>query len=276
MAAPASADDQRARVLAVCSQFLQCFGSKPPLAEADQHTLLTGFCILPNLEGPQPVTFEELIKYAGQKVTHLYGSGTTSFELALAESDPTIWFAENLAGLVSGYVVRIDGEDAYRGVAAFSFLQTDGHWKVVGLAGTRWSSEPVVPPVMSEPVSEIMTIVNKFFARLTDYNWGALEATLLKGSGATLSRRPQPPLAVAWPEFVSRLKVVVEKLPPTVKIEEKLHDCEVRWCGDVGFAWTPFVVEIGGEVKSKGFNIFILVKSNGEWTIGGLQDTHCA
>lgn len=56
--------------------------------------------------------------------------------------------------------------------------------------------------------------------------------------------------------------------------DEQIFDVEINVEGPLATAWAPFTIAIDGELKSCGVNHFTLVKTDGEWKVAYLIDTH--
>ncbi|KAH8882552.1 hypothetical protein GQ53DRAFT_847536 [Thozetella sp. PMI_491] len=248
---------------AVKSLFAALDGT-PPLTDARKYVLEDGFSILSHKDEllrstlGEAINREEAVR-AGRK-----------HETTFSEPGPEVWVYDNLAAVFTGYTVKVDGTETFRGARLFSLLKIEDEYKVTTIAGVQTSCTDVA--VASDADGEIMTTIDAFFDCLKKQDWDGFDPLILPDAGACLSRPPAPPLICAWPAFFDRLKAVVASLPPGSVIEEPIHDIEIRAIGDLGFVWAPFEVLLNGAPRSKGNNIMTLLKKDGRWLISGCQD----
>jgi hypothetical protein len=261
--------EQEAIVAAICKKFTRLFFEQPIQREALQLTLPESFCVLRYGDALYVNTFRDIFDDEDAMMSHIRRNQTSGS--APIESSFEIWLHDNIAAVVSRNAVHVDGRDPSHRTNIFSLLKDSSQWRIVGLTGCKWRYDTTSQRALSE--KEVMAPVERLFDSLTRYDWDGLVVDLLPSAGATLSRRPQPPLAVVWPDFVERLKRVVDALPPGSVIQEKIHNSKVRVCGDLALVWAPFIVELDGQLRSTGLNIFTLMKQDEKWVISGLQDT---
>ena len=65
----------------------------------------------------------------------------------------------------------------------------------------------------------------------------------------------------------------IASIPQSLKIEERLLDCEIKIDGSMAHAWTPYEFYVNGKLSHSGTNSFQLYKDNGVWKIVYIIDT---
>jgi ketosteroid isomerase-like protein len=70
--------------------------------------------------------------------------------------------------------------------------------------------------------------------------------------------------ASSWAEFAGRIT-------PASAFDEQITDPEIRIDGDVALVWASFVVRRNGKVLNCGYDLFDLVRVNGDWKIMNLS-----
>lgn len=195
----------------------------------------------------------------------------------LASPDPEVWIHNDLAAVWAGFRISVHGEQTRHGVHLLSFLSTPDGWKISGMVALSLAPSQSLPPISKDPLDpDVIGPINACFAALARSDLSTFQSYFHPEMGAVLSR-PSGLILNRLEGFVGRLKEVVDALPEGTSAEEIIFDAEMRRCGDVAFAWTPFVVSIGGVVRSRGVNVFMMIKEGGdekgEWMTVGICDT---
>jgi hypothetical protein len=61
--------------------------------------------------------------------------------------------------------------------------------------------------------------------------------------------------------------------PATTHIEERIHDPLVRIDHDLAMVWAPFEFLVDGKPDHCGTDLFVLVRTDGNWLIASIADT---
>ncbi|KAH8647313.1 hypothetical protein BX600DRAFT_476502 [Xylariales sp. PMI_506] len=258
--------------LATLTEFLRLVSHRqPPLTEAAsliiEHAFHASFRV-----GGEPRlldfvdalhNFEELIHRSDGPVVEEY-----------APPEVEVWVHNDLGAVWVGNVITVDGKAVSTGVNVASFLKIPGEgWKISSVAVAELPVDEALPPVLKEPTGPIVEVIETFFLHLKNQNWEGMEALLSPVMSATHSRPPKPPLSLERQAFFDRLVEITKMFPEGTVLNEKIFDIEARACGNIGFVWMHFVVEMNGKPVSKGANIITLFKIGGGWKICGCQDT---
>jgi hypothetical protein len=268
-------ESTKAAVLAAFNKYIDSISNTPaPLTVA--RTLVLGdarrMIRLPDT-APQFYTMTETLDILEDRIRESHDIAET-----LVPPEAEVWVHNEIAAIWTGSQKSVKGQGALRGVHVFALLHKPGEgWKISGVATAARKFGKDHPPIAADPNSEegsaVMEPIHKFFAALKETEWDKFEECLHPQLGAVLSRISSSPAILRRPEFIDRLKQILATLPEKSVIEEKIFDVEVRVCGDLGFAWTPFTVEVDGVVKSQGVNIFMMGRDHGSWKAVGLCDT---
>jgi hypothetical protein len=265
--------DDRTLVLDAVKNFLGSISHHhPPFTSTRTHVLESSFCVLSHPNELVLGTVGECISRVEETIGRILESGAHSVVEALTGHAPEVWIYQDLAAVMAGYSVLVDGVEVSGGVNLFSLLKTSRGWKIAGIADTQWPGASKVPPVLHEPASGVITAIETFFEHLKVKNWEGMLQDFLPGGGITNSRS-QGIIFSNWLGLIDRLREVASQTPPGSVMEEIIFDLEYRTVGDVAFAWTPFRVDLDGVPQSKGVNIMTLLKREEGWVISGVQDT---
>ncbi|KAJ7268171.1 hypothetical protein B0H12DRAFT_1097369 [Mycena haematopus] len=265
-------NDDSTAILATVQDFVAALSHNPPAeSQAQTHVLPDSFALLSHPDEFRQTRLAQMVTDTCAKIAHMLETGATSVEEVIVEPGPEVWVHANLAAVWAGYSVRIDGVERARGVNAISLLNVPGEgWKISGAADTQWAADAPSPPADDEG---LMKPIEAFFEHLKKREWEGMVSVVIPGGGVTLSRPPAAPMFLTFPELFERLKAITDAAPPGTVLEEPIFDVQTRSIGDLGFAWTPCVTTANGVLRSKGTNIFTLLKRDGRWIITGIQDT---
>ncbi|KAF7373924.1 putative 1-aminocyclopropane-1-carboxylate deaminase [Mycena sanguinolenta] len=272
-------DASKAAALETLQNFVAALSNNPPLeSEAQFYVLPSSFALLshPAANEFRQTRLAQMVSNTSAKITSILAAGATSVEEVIIPPGPDIWVHADLAAIWAGYSVRIDGVERARGVNAVSLLNVPGEgWKISGVADTQWAPDAPPPPADNdeEENQAMIAPIYAFLAHLKAREWDGMLSLVLLGGGATHSRPPAAPMFSTFPELIERVKGITEAAPPGTVLEEPIFDVQTRRVGELGFAWTPFVTTANGVLRSKGINVFTLLKRDGKWVITGIQDT---
>lgn len=261
---------QKEEVLATVKGFLASISNKkPPFPDALKYILPDSYAVLSRLDELIQCTLGELVPHLERHLAKIYESGATS-DLSIVDPGPDVWVADRFAAVWAGYSSKVDGGEKKRGVNAFTLIKREEGWKIGGIADTQWAAGEKPPDQVNEATTEMMAPILELVDLLNDEKWDEVMRVMLPGGGATYMRFPHTLLSPLWPEFYSKMRVMLEK--SSGYVEQKLMDWEGRIIGDLGFVWTPFTVTMDGNLKVVGYNIFTMLKKDGKWLISGCQD----
>ncbi|KAJ7350058.1 hypothetical protein DFH08DRAFT_958983 [Mycena albidolilacea] len=255
-------DASKAAALRTVQNFVAALSNNPPLeSEAQSYVLPSSFALLshPTANEFRQTRLAQMVSNTSAKITRTLEAGASSVEEVLVAPGPDIWVHSDLAAVWAGYSVRVDGVERARGVNAVSLLNVPGEgWKISGTADTQWMPDAPPPPADNdEDEDEAEHILSP----------------ILPGGGATHSRPPAVRIFETFPELVERVKRIMEAAPPGTVFEEPIFDVQTRRIGELGFVWAPFITTMDGVLRSRGVNVFTLLKMEGKWVITGIQDT---
>ncbi|KAL6863377.1 hypothetical protein ACO1O0_003629 [Amphichorda felina] len=263
-------DAEKEEVLATVKGFLASISNKkPPFPDALQYILPDSYAVLWHPNEVTQCTLGELIPRIESHLAEIYESGATA-DLSIVDPGPDVWVGGRFAAVWAGYSSKIDGVEKKRGVNAFTLFKREEGWKIGGLADTQWTVGEKAPELINEATTEMMAPILELVDLLNEEKWDEVMRVMLPGGGATYMRFPHTLLSPLWPEFFSKMRVMLEK--SSGYVEQKLMDWEGRIIGDLGFVWTPFTVTVDGNLKVVGYNIFTMLRKDGKWLISGCQD----
>jgi len=265
------ATDDKQEVLAAANGFLKCVSNnKPPFLGTLKYILPDSYAVLSHPDELIQCTLGEFVIRLEEAATKIYESGATSVKISLIEPGPEVWVANRLAAVWANYSFQVDGQEKLCGVYAFTLFKREDGWKIGAIADTQWKAGEKAPPLQDEATPEIMAPILQMVDLLNEERWDEVMGPMLPGGGATYSRYPHTLLTPLWPEFYSKMRIMLEK--SSGYVEQKLMNWEVRIAGELGFVWTPFTVTVDGNLKVVGFNIFTMLKRDSKWLISGCQD----
>ncbi|KAF5005416.1 hypothetical protein FDECE_8137 [Fusarium decemcellulare] len=255
-------------VTATLNEFNGVLAKKPPFSdEARKYVLESSLAVLSTSKGLRQMTLGNMIDEEEAL------SQNPEFRRKFYAGSQKAWVHEDLAAAwiefchVVGDGLEGNGEVLVRrGARLYGFAFTDGSWKITGLASTE--TEPSSEEE-SDVTPEIMKPINALLADFSNPDWDKLKEWFLPGAGCTLYRPPAAPTAMTMEQSIVRLQNMIKA---GANIQEKIHDVEVRSHGDLGFVWAPFVVELDGNPRHTGVNIFTFLKRDGKWVFSGCQD----
>lgn len=268
-------EEVKAAVLVAFKKYLGSISNTaPPLNVA--RTLVLGEArrmIRMPAASPQFYTMTETLDILENRIRESHDIAET-----LVPPDPIVWVHNNIAAIWTGSQKSVNGQGALYGVHVFALLNKPREgWKISGVATAARNFGEDYPPISTDPGSEegsaVMKPIYQCFEALKRVKWDEFERSFHPESGAVLCRDPSSPIILRLLGLIDRLRQVRATFPEECIVEEKISDVEIRVCGDLGFAWTPFTVEVDGVVKSRGVNIFMLGKEHSGWKIVGLCDT---
>ena len=67
----------------------------------------------------------------------------------------------------------------------------------------------------------------------------------------------------SWAEFAQRVK-------PDSRFTETIGNPAIEVDGDIAMVWAPFVVRVDGKVSNCGYDLFDLIRENGQWKVMNL------
>jgi hypothetical protein len=208
-----------------------------------------------------------MVSDTSAKITRILESGASSVEEVLVAPGPDIWVHGDLATVWAGYSVRVDGVERAHGVNAVSLLNVPGEgWTISGAADTQWMPDAPPPPTDNDEDEDeaVMAPVHAFFAHLKARDWEHILSPILPGGGVTHSRPPAVRIFETFPELVERVKRIMEAAPPGTVFEEPIFAVQTRRIGELGFVWAPFITTMDGVLRSRGVNVFTLLKVEGK------------
>ncbi|KAJ7800375.1 hypothetical protein B0H14DRAFT_3156067 [Mycena olivaceomarginata] len=242
-------DASKAAALRTVQNFVAALSNNPPL----------DFALLshPTANEFRQTRLAQMVSDTSAKITCTLEAGASSVEEVLMAPGPDIWVHSDLVAVWAGYSVRVDGVKRARGVNAVSLLNVPGEgWKISGAADTQWMPDALTPPADNDEDEDeaVMAPVHKFFAHLKARDWEHILSPIL-------------------PKLVERVKRIMEAAPPGTVFREPIFDVQTRHIGELGFVWAPFITTMDGVLRSRGVNVFTLLKMEGKWVITGIQDT---
>ncbi|KAJ4269916.1 hypothetical protein NW762_001587 [Fusarium torreyae] len=255
----------KSEISSAITEFLNILSKDSPSVEhVRNHLLESSFVVQSTSKGLEQTTLGELA--LNRKDRQKQGSDA---KWSLDESQE-IFAYEKLGAAWTGWSIRADDESVIsRKKAILGWAHTDGRWKVTGLASTERSSEDSNSGQESEVTSDIMEPINALLDDFSKPDWDKLKQWFLPGAGVTLYRPPAEPTSMTMEQSIVRLQDMIKS---GITIQEKLHDIQVRKHGDLALVWAPFVVEINGEPRHEGTNLFTLLRKDGKWLFSGCQD----
>lgn len=111
----------------------------------------------------------------------------------------------------------------------------------------------------------VLAPVQAFFAAMSRYDQAGMRAQVLPAGMATLMRHGKPE-QLALGDFVDHVK------PGKARIEERIHDPQVRVDDDIAVVWAPYVFLLDGKPHHCGTDVFNLARVDGRWLIAGIAD----
>ena len=241
--------------------------TRPPFAEASNHLLPNGWCVLSHPDEAWIGRIGETITRVEGKVAALLEQGAKEFQERVTEPGPEVWVYKDLGAVWAGYQISVDGREVGRGVNLFGLHRKTEGWKISGIADTQAKLGAELEQISKVAPPSLMAPIDDFLQSMTNHKWEKMLSYCLRGGGITNSRRSMDLLVSStWPELIARLKSMMDGSPPRL-VYEILFDIEARVCGNIGFLWTPFKMDTSGQTTNKGVNIFTLVP------ISGCQDT---
>jgi len=129
----------------------------------------------------------------------------------------------------------------------------------------------VAAPVLAAPSAPtaddaaVLAPVHAFFAAMSRYDQAGMRAQVLPAGMATLMRHGKPE-QLALGDFVDHVK------PDKARIEEHIHDPQVRIDDDIAVVWAPYVFLLDGKPHHCGTDVFNLARVDGRWLISGIAD----
>ncbi|KAJ6548416.1 hypothetical protein B0H19DRAFT_952656 [Mycena capillaripes] len=272
-------DASKAAALRTVQNFVAALSNNPPLeSEAQSYVLPSSFALLshPAANEFRQTRLAQMVSDTSAKITRILEAGASSVEEVLVAPGPDIWVHGDLTAVWAGYSVRVDGVERARGVNAVSLLNVPGEgWKISGAADTQWMPDAPPPPADNDEDEDeaVMAPVHAFFAHLKARDWEHILSPIFPGGGATHSRPAAVRIFETFPELVERVKRIMEAASPGTVFEEPIFDVQTRRIGELGFVWAPFITTMDGVLRSRGVNVFTLLKMEGKWVITGIQDT---
>ena len=125
-------------------------------------------------------------------------------------------------------------------------------------------ARPIGPPDF-EPAAVLAPIEQLFAAfRAGDsaamlrvvYPAGRVTATGVRATSSGLRQ-------MSWTEFAERVK-------PDSGFSETISNPAIEIDGDLAMVWAPFVVRVDGKVSNCGYDLFDLIRENGQWKVMNL------
>jgi Putative lumazine-binding len=130
-----------------------------------------------------------------------------------------------------------------------------------GMATGDTSKENSLTPEEKEVLEPLQRVLDGIASRNKD----EVRNQLLHGGSATLIRNGQI-LQLSFDAFVDRIP------GGTQKLEERIHDPQIRIDDDIAMIWAPYEFLIDGTVDHRGTDVVNLVRQNGRWLIAGIAD----
>ena len=113
----------------------------------------------------------------------------------------------------------------------------------------------------------ILAPITQMFDGMAKRDAVAIKKPLLAGGGMVLMRDGKP-AQMTFEEFAERVGK-----PGTARIQERIHDPLVRIDHDLAVVWAPFEFLVDDKVDHCGTDLFILVRTDGQWVIASVADT---
>ncbi|KAF4451730.1 hypothetical protein F53441_5409 [Fusarium austroafricanum] len=280
MSSSSQIDTDKAQVLSAVDDFHQYFSVPPPFTNGSSITLPNGIIIVPlppEMGGLKIESFNEMYERVSGFLASRYESGMKSFSHQLAEPKEEIWVSGNIAAVFVGWSATIDGNGLAHSTNICTLHRlandstTGNPWRLSGLVNmTNRQIDNPIPPVETGPLSEIIAPYEAFIAHIKARDWDAIPSLLLPGSGATVSKGPEAPDTLMWPEYTQRLRNEIES---GAVVEKKLLNCEGRRCGDLAFVWAPFVLHLASDENMHGVTVCSFRLEGERWLIAGLQES---
>ncbi|KAI1014287.1 hypothetical protein LB503_011171 [Fusarium chuoi] len=235
---------EQAQVLDIVHGFHEYFSSRPPFKEGGRFALPHGLITVPfppEMGGLKTESFDGMYERVSGLLAKQQESGPTGFKHQLAEPPADVWVSQNIAAVFVGWSASMDGRGEFIHTVHLctlhrqsdDVLSYENPWRISALVDMmHLSPEQPVPSVETGPVSEIIAPFQDFLKNIKAQDWEAIPALLLPGAGATLSKDGHAPETFMWPELIEHLRQAAQNEPT---IEERLLNCEVRRCGDLGF-----------------------------------------
>ena len=129
----------------------------------------------------------------------------------------------------------------------------------------------VTAPVLAAPSAPaasdavVLAPVQAFFTAMSRYDQAGMRAQVLPAGMATLMRHGKPE-QLALGDFVDHVK------PGKARIEERIHDPQVRVDDNIAVVWAPYVFLLDGKPHHCGTDVFNLARVDGHWLISGIAD----
>jgi len=126
-------------------------------------------------------------------------------------------------------------------------------------------------PVLATPSAPaagdtaVLAPVQTFFAAMSRYDQAGMRAQVLPTGMATLMRQGKP-VQLTLGDFVDHVK------PGKARIEERIHDPQVRVDNNIAVVWAPYVFLLDGKPHHCGTDVFNLARVDGRWLITGIAD----
>lgn len=111
----------------------------------------------------------------------------------------------------------------------------------------------------------VLAPVQAFFTAMSRYDQAGMRMQVLPTGMATLMRHGKP-VQLALGDFVDHVK------PGKARIEERIHDPQVRVDDDIAMVWAPYVFLLDGKPHHCGTDVFNLARVDGRWLITGIAD----
>ena len=129
----------------------------------------------------------------------------------------------------------------------------------------------VAAPVLAAPSpsaagdTAVLAPVQAFFAAMSRYDQAGMRTQVLPTGMATLMRQGKP-VQLTLGDFVDHVK------PGKARIEERIHDPQVRVDDNIAVVWAPYVFLLDGKPHHCGTDVFNLARVDGRWLITGIAD----
>ena len=111
----------------------------------------------------------------------------------------------------------------------------------------------------------VLAPIQTFFAAMSRYDQAGMRAQVLPTGMATLMRQGKP-VQLTLGDFVDHVK------PGKARIEERIHDPQVRVDNNIAVVWAPYVFLLDGKPHHCGTDVFNLARVDGRWLITGIAD----
>jgi hypothetical protein len=113
----------------------------------------------------------------------------------------------------------------------------------------------------------VLAPITQLFDGMAKRDAAAIKKPLLSG-GTMVLMRDGKPSQMTFEDFAGRLGK-----PGTTSILERIHDPLVRVDNDLAVVWAPFEFLVDGKVDHCGTDLFIVVRTDGQWVIASVADT---